>query len=277
MPALVQRFEQNLFGRDFVVGDVHGSFSLIYAALRQVSFDFTRDRLFLVGDLIDRGPDSAHVAEFLQLPNVFSARGNHEDMLLELYREGEPSEAALNYVCRQNGMNWWLATDPETRLKVLAELEKLPLVLEIATARGTVGVLHADVPAGMNWADFLFAIECKDPFATHACLWGRDRIRFNDRCGVEGVGRIFVGHTPQLNGIRKFGNIYAIDSAAVFGLLGSADGNLSMVALTLSTQRLVGPRVQPWFPGPLQHPLVDVRLEKAPRLDSFGSSGIYFH
>ena len=55
--AAVARFEENATGRDFVVGDLHGMFSHLEALLNEVAFDESADRLFSVGDLIDRGPE----------------------------------------------------------------------------------------------------------------------------------------------------------------------------------------------------------------------------
>ena len=60
-PWTVQSFEENRQGRDFVVGDVHGEFGVLENALEQIQFDFQVDRLFCVGDLIDRGPQTCSV------------------------------------------------------------------------------------------------------------------------------------------------------------------------------------------------------------------------
>ncbi|WP_156803421.1 metallophosphoesterase [Frateuria aurantia] len=43
------------------MGEIHGCFSRLEAALALVGFDAGRDRLFAVGDLVDRGPESAEV------------------------------------------------------------------------------------------------------------------------------------------------------------------------------------------------------------------------
>jgi len=49
-------FGENREGRDFVVGDIHGMFGHLRMLLKQVSFDAEVDRLFSVGDLVDRCP-----------------------------------------------------------------------------------------------------------------------------------------------------------------------------------------------------------------------------
>lgn len=239
----VQKFSLNEDGRDFVVGDIHGSYDLVIDAMRQAKFNPSKDRLFAVGDLIDRGPGSPRCAKFLAQPYVHAVRGNHEDMLLELYEDGVPDEAVLPVVCRYNGLNWWLAVAENTRQEILGAIRKLPLAIEVETRRGTVGLVHADVPSGMDWSKFLALIESGDKQAIQTCLWGRTRIEHGDESGVPGVGRVFVGHTPQWNGLSRFGNVYAIDTGAVFGQLGSnADGHLTMARMVMQTMALAAPR-----------------------------------
>ena len=58
MSSRTRRFERNARGRDFVVGDVHGHFDTLERLLEAVDFDASADRLFSVGDLVNRGPAS---------------------------------------------------------------------------------------------------------------------------------------------------------------------------------------------------------------------------
>lgn len=46
----------NHAGRDFVVVDLHGCLDQLEALLKAIGFDPARDRLFSVGNLVDRGP-----------------------------------------------------------------------------------------------------------------------------------------------------------------------------------------------------------------------------
>lgn len=227
----IKRFTLNTVGRDFVVGDIHGAFDLVLEAMDRAGFDKQRDRLFSVGDLIDRGPGSHRCARFLAQPYVHAVRGNHEDMLLELYASGEPDPNVLAVAARFNGFEWWLGATETRRAEILSAISQLPLAIEIETERGTVGLIHADVPAGMDWSEFLALIEAGDSDATHTCLWGRDRIRSRDTTGITGVGRVFAGHTPQWDGAVRLGNFYGIDSGAVFGALGALGGEADVRAL----------------------------------------------
>lgn len=64
----LKHFTVNTAGRDFAVGDIHGHFTRLQVALDAVSFDPAVDRLFSVGDLVDRGPESEQVLEWLAKP-----------------------------------------------------------------------------------------------------------------------------------------------------------------------------------------------------------------
>ena len=56
-PAM-PRFAQNTVGRDFAVGDIHGCFTELQRGLEAIGFDPSTDRLFSVGDLVDRGSNA---------------------------------------------------------------------------------------------------------------------------------------------------------------------------------------------------------------------------
>ncbi len=63
-----------------VIGDLHGCYDLLQKMLEQIPQE---TQIVLVGDYIDRGPNSAQVLRFLHAsPNLICLKGNHEDMLL---------------------------------------------------------------------------------------------------------------------------------------------------------------------------------------------------
>jgi serine/threonine protein phosphatase 1 len=78
-PMRIAHFDRNTRGRDLIVGDIHGCFSRLGAHLNYLQFDPARDRLFSVGDLIDRGPESEHALEWLAQPWFHAVKGNHEE------------------------------------------------------------------------------------------------------------------------------------------------------------------------------------------------------
>jgi len=64
--------------RDIIIGDIHGCFDELCRLLDAVGAT-DADRVISVGDLVDRGPDSPRVWEFLRdRPNTVVISGNHE-------------------------------------------------------------------------------------------------------------------------------------------------------------------------------------------------------
>lgn len=78
--------EANAAGREFVLGDVHGCFDTVEAALDELAYKPDWDRLFSLGDLIDFGPRSADALKWMTSRLTNAVRGNHEDMMLDYLR-----------------------------------------------------------------------------------------------------------------------------------------------------------------------------------------------
>ena len=75
--------------RTIIIGDIHGCDQALKRLLEQIQPDMKSDRLILLGDLFDRGPESWEVFQTVKkLEAVFGERfallrGNHEDYLLQ--------------------------------------------------------------------------------------------------------------------------------------------------------------------------------------------------
>lgn len=143
----ILRLPANPRGRDVAVGDIHGHFSRLREALDRYGFDPARDRLFSVGDLIDRGPQSESAVAWLDEPWFFAVQGNHEDLAVRHVRNGRVDQD--NW--RRYGGGWFLDLPPERQRVLARRYEALPVVIELATAAGTVGLLHADSPV-RDWS-----------------------------------------------------------------------------------------------------------------------------
>lgn len=239
------RQERNQAGRDFVIGDVHGAFDEVWSAMQLAGFDRSRDRLFSVGDLVDRGDGSHRAGRFLAQPYVFAVRGNHEADLIDLHMDNDDPDETIEVLSRINfnGMGWIAKLPANERAELLKRFAALPYAMEVQTTRGTVGVLHGEVPRGMDWEDFVAGLEDGDSEVLESCLRGRKRLRHGDARGVPGIGRIFAGHTPQFGGASRLGNAYFIDSGAVFAQLSDRPGAaLTMANMAFQTMGLASPR-----------------------------------
>lgn len=204
---MFKHFEKNTVGRDFVVGDIHGCFTLLEKHLSANNFDEATDRLFSVGDLVDRGAESNRVLEFLAKPWFHAVRGNHDQMAID-YTLGRCN---IN-LYKSNGGTWFINTPLEERESIAKEFGKLPIAMEVETERGLVGIVHADCVKA-TWAEMRDNVG--NSFFADMCMWDRDRQTNGDDSGVPDVWCMVVGHTPVLSP-RKLGNVINIDTGACF-------------------------------------------------------------
>lgn len=210
--APIRRFAMNASGRDFIVGDIHGCFGRLQTALDELGFDPERDRLFSVGDLVDRGPESHLSIEWLSKPWFHTVLGNHEQMAID-WANGVGMDASIY---AYNGGGWNIGNTQAERQRFADAFASLPIAIELGTPRGVVGIVHADCPFD-DWASMGAALEgeCAEAAIT-ACLWSRDRINSGEAEEVDNIRAVVVGHTPMKHHIR-LGDIVYIDTGAVFG------------------------------------------------------------
>lgn len=207
-------FGRNTKGRDFVVGDIHGHFMALEKLLWQVGFEPLKDRVFAVGDLIDRGPESDRTIEFLNYRWFNAIRGNHEQMLLDSENDVQLYHNWVTF----NGGNWWLNIPHRLHQRIRAVFDKLPIAMEIDTARGRVGLVHADIPIGVSWQAFVRQLD-SDQEVIDQALWSRSRFKQLQLMGrtqpVQGIDIIIFGHTPVSKPVSESNVIY-IDTGAAY-------------------------------------------------------------
>lgn len=213
---LVKHVPRNEIGRDFVVGDIHGCFDILRMHLQDINFDEAKDRLFSVGDLVDRGNQSEESIDWIAKPWFHAVRGNHEEMAIGWFHGEWPTD---NYI--SNGGKWFTMLPIEKR-KVFTEIfESLPLIIEIDHQIGKVGIIHADVPHP-NWQTLCDMISSDEEAPSmfdmnirEKAVWSRSRIQRQDTSIIREVERVYVGHTP-LKEWSILGNVYFIDTGCVF-------------------------------------------------------------
>ncbi|GBD54017.1 serine/threonine protein phosphatase [Microcystis aeruginosa NIES-298] len=69
--------------RRIIIGDVHGQYDALLQLMEAIAPQEKKPVYFL-GDLIDRGLNSAEVVEFVRQHRYGCLLGNHEQMLLEV-------------------------------------------------------------------------------------------------------------------------------------------------------------------------------------------------
>lgn len=159
----ILRLPANEQGRDFVCGDIHGSYSCVQRFLTEINFDKTKDRFICAGDIVDRGPENEKCMELLFEPWFFCCMGNHEHMMMQ-YFLGGPYGSFWSH----NGGHWgtkykmWAASwetagsiDPAAHTKlgewvratIIHKITDLPYLITVEKRSGGIfHVLHAELP-----------------------------------------------------------------------------------------------------------------------------------
>ncbi|MDR5735891.1 metallophosphoesterase [Caballeronia sp. LZ025] len=212
---VVCRHPANEIGRDFVVGDLHGCVDALRYLLREIGFDGSRDRLFSVGDLIDRGTDSLAAIELIDKPWFYPVLGNHEDSLIAV------ATGAMRRQAWYAIGGSWAETLADEQLNTLAtRLARLPLVRVVGEGERRFNVLHAEFfgsDADLDAAEFAEQTRSQ-------MLWGRGLALGNADPGLQrGLSPTYCGHTP-MRAVRQIGSQIFIDTGAF-----ASEGRLTIV------------------------------------------------
>ncbi|MEB3295026.1 MAG: metallophosphoesterase [Synechococcales bacterium] len=127
--------------RRIVIGDVHGHYDGLMRLMDAIA-PGQADEIYFLGDLIDRGPRSCQVVEFVKRNDYPCVLGNHEQMLLEAFPQGQVFGPALQ-AWLQSGGRATMASydDAETLLEHIAWLQTLPIYIDL----GDLWLVHAGV------------------------------------------------------------------------------------------------------------------------------------
>lgn len=84
--------------RTIVISDVHGCVNELNGLLEAAEYDSKRDQLLLIGDYVDRGPNSKEtvkrVMELVLENGAIALRGNHDQRFVDLVRQGSAAVRA---------------------------------------------------------------------------------------------------------------------------------------------------------------------------------------
>jgi hypothetical protein len=153
----------------YVVGDVHGHRDELVAALRtegllddEDGWSGGRDRLWFLGDFVDRGPDGIGVIDLVMHleraaeeagGGVRTLLGNHEILLLGMYRFGDtevPSDFGPRSFARSWELNGGLVSDQDALTDEHIEwLVTRPLLAHAADHL----LMHSDTAEYLDWGD----------------------------------------------------------------------------------------------------------------------------
>lgn len=214
----------------YVTSDAHGHLRALDEALELAGLG-KDDELYVLGDLIDRGPDPLGVINLVRgLKNAHVLRGNHEELMLDaIEAAGAPVDGHFDVSAMGNDTfgAWlgWMQNGGGTTAEQLEGLDEssyhelmvwvrsLPLYAVVEAGGRTYGLCHAgiDPKAAHAWRYFnpdanltkVFALQ--QLFAAQNpedLLWVREDFWANPTglIDADGMGPVIVaGHTPTPN------------------------------------------------------------------------------
>lgn len=195
----------------YVISDIHGYKDRFIDVLNKTNFDWDHDVLYVLGDIIDRGPQSAEMLIWAieEAPkNIHFLIGNHEDMALPVLKR----ITDFGDVEADNYDEPWFWNGGYNTLDTLRELkgsawcryvaatwiENLPFYYIVDDKL----LIHAGLVDGIRISDDYYSrgidklidipgIEM--PQWSQSLLWIRDRWLYNKNCYPYDV---IFGHTP---------------------------------------------------------------------------------
>jgi len=181
--------------RTIFIGDVHGCRTELEEMLSALQLR-PDDRVIMLGDLINRGPDSAGVVKLVYNAGFECLMGNHEEEYLHLYQDEEKYKNLRQVIGRE--MHSWI----EARPLYIEENEFL--------------AVHAGLQPGLHPKD------TRRDILLNIRTWdgrGRD-IRNPDNPPwynfYNGTRPIFYGHWAR-KGLNLRDTTFGLDSGCVYG------------------------------------------------------------
>lgn len=189
----------------YVFSDVHGHHRTLERLLEKVS-PSDEDEIWVLGDLVDRGPDPIGVIRTCRaLPNVHFIMGNHEDMMLSYFRD--PHDYVMTFQWELNGGHTTKAGLSKLTVDELSDViewtENLPLHAHVNVNDRNYLLVHAGLrplsfSSHSRWTDATMDTLLKYQ-SDEDELWIRDEFWCvpTGFVGADGRGPIVIaGHTP---------------------------------------------------------------------------------
>ena len=193
--------------RIIAIGDIHGCSRALKALIEAIDVT-TNDTIISLGDLVDRGPDSKSTIDLLielsQRCNFVLVRGNHEEMMLSVVRDGEAPHEWLKHggvsTLDSYGFSGDLSVVPPEHIQFMDAA-----VPFFETDRHFF--VHGNYDAGL-------ALGSQDPFV----LYWRSLIESTPGPHMSGKKAV-VGHTPDKSGeIFDIGHLMCVDTYCYGGM-----------------------------------------------------------
>jgi len=215
--------------RTLVISDIHGELKKFEQLLGEVEYDPEFDQLILLGDYVDRGPNSKGVIEkvmSLKEAGALLLKGNHEDLMIKALTTD--IERSWNHWIKLCGGDKTLFSYGFSEIDIAASEEKFQKPeLQSSTLNKHLEFIQG-LENYIETSDYIFVhagVHPTTPIAEtdpHILMWIRDEFHK----GYNGEKIVIFGHT-ETNSLHRdinnnnvyFGSnrIVGIDGGAVYG------------------------------------------------------------
>lgn len=221
-------------GTRWAMTDIHGCFQTFVKLLNKINLH-TQDQLFILGDMVDRGPYSFLVLDkiwelIVEGYQIFPLRGNHEQLFLDFNREG--SSKLSGFAARQYAMHLI-----QNKNQLPIETDRFFAGLPIYYETEHEFLVHAG-----------FNTEIKDPFTEWKdMLWIRSfdyhKKKLKDKTIIHGHVPVTLSFIEK--SIKKNKKVINLDNGCVKA---AEDGYGRLVCLNLDSLELVSQKNQDLIP-----------------------------
>ena len=169
----------------YAIGDIQGCFEALQLLLDRIKFDRARDRLWFVGDIVNRGPDSLAAIRFVKGlgDKAVTVLGNHDLHLLTVaagfapIHRGDTFDDVLAAPDREDLLAW-LRVQKMMHVEGEWAMVHAGLLPQWTVARALVLAQEVEAAlAGPGYRELLAAMYGNEPAAWDERLQGFDRLR----------------------------------------------------------------------------------------------------
>lgn len=188
-----------------IIGDIHGCYDELRDLLDKAALS-SDDQIIAVGDLVNRGPNSAAVLDFFRRqPNTRSIRGNHEYGHIRAHQKQSPKPKLSTLLTR-----WQLGADYDN---AVAYMESLPVHLDLPDALLVHAYMEPRIPLDEQEDRMLMGTSgaTSDLQKTYSKPW---------YTYYNGGKPLIVGHKDMSGRQEPFvykDRVYGIDTGCVYG------------------------------------------------------------
>lgn len=165
------------------IGDIHGCKEKLVELLEEADYDEVNDHIVAVGDIVNKGPDTLGVIDYLMSKNASSVRGNHEERIVPLAEAGNFTD---DFEDPNSGPDAIAQALTDEQLTYLQSFPHILRIGKLDAFKGETIVAHAGLVPGV-------ALERQDPEAVmNMRALNTKTLAVSDERAEEGEGHWFV-------------------------------------------------------------------------------------